>query len=110
MATSDQPALQRLTNLSFHDSGHPEVLFYLKGAWRRDLLCAVSLDPREPVETWLTVPLERLGIGKSDAFEVEDLLTGERRRWRGARQSVRFDPAERAGYVWRVVRDGRGAG
>jgi hypothetical protein len=34
---------------------------------------------------------------------VEDLLTGERRQWCGERQSVRFDPAERAGYVWRVV-------
>ena len=45
-----EPALQRLTNLTFHESGHPEVLLYLKAAWGRDLLCAVSLSPHEPVE------------------------------------------------------------
>jgi starch synthase (maltosyl-transferring) len=76
-----EPALQTLTNLSFHESGHPEVLLYLKGAWGRDLLCAVSLNPREPVEADLAVPLERLGIGEEAGYEVEDLLTGERLRW-----------------------------
>jgi starch synthase (maltosyl-transferring) len=105
-----EPALQSFTNLSFHESGHPEVLLYLKGAWGRDLLCAVSLSPREPVEAEVAVPLERLGIGEDASYEVEDLLTGERLRWQGARQSVRFDPAERAGYIWRVVRGGGGEG
>jgi len=105
-----EPALQSLTNLSFHESGHPEVLLYLKGAWGRDLLCAVSLNPREPVEAELTVPLERLGVGEGASFEVQDLLTGERLRWQGTRQSVRFDPAERAGYIWRLLRGGGGEG
>jgi starch synthase (maltosyl-transferring) len=105
-----EPALQTFTNLSFHESGHPEVLLYLKGAWGRDLLCAVSLNPREPVEAALAVPLERLGIGEDSSYEVEDLLSGERLRWQGALQSVRFDPTERAGYIWRVVRGGGGEG
>ena len=65
----------------------PRCCCYLKGAWGRDLLCAVTLDPREPVEAELHVPLERLGVGEDARFEVEDLLTGERRRWRGARQT-----------------------
>jgi hypothetical protein len=86
------------------------VLFYLKGAWGRDLLCAVSLNPWEPVEPELMVPLARLGIGESEDYEVEDLLTGERTRWCGSRQRIRFDPAERAGYIWRVMRGGGGGG
>ncbi len=105
-----EPALQRLTNLSFHESGHPDVLLYLKAAWGRDLLCAVSLNPREPVDADLAVPLERLGIGENATYEMEDLLTGERLRWEGARQSVRLDPAERAGYIWRLVPGGEGEG
>ena len=105
-----EPALQRLTNLTFHESGHPDVLLYLKAAWGRDLLCAVSLNPGEPVEADLAVPLERLGIGENAPYEVEDLLTGERLRWEGARQSVRLDPAERAGYIWRLVPGGEGEG
>jgi hypothetical protein len=56
----------------------------------------------------LEVPLERLGLDDATPFEVEDLLTGERLVWQGARQPVRFDPSERAGYLWRVVRSGGG--
>ena len=97
-------------NISFHPAGHPDVLCYLKAAWQRDLLCAVSVNPREPVEAELEVPLERLGLGPGDRYVVEDLLTGERRQWCGERHPVRFDPAKRVGYVWRVVgREGAGA-
>jgi starch synthase (maltosyl-transferring) len=103
-----EPALQAMTNLSFHPAGHPDVLLYLKAAWGRDLLCAVSVNPQEPVTAELEVPLERLGLDDATPFEVEDLLTGERLVWQGARQPVRFDPSERAGYLWRVVRSGGG--
>ena len=86
------------------------MLFYLKGAWGRDLLCAVSVNPREAITAELVVPLERLGVAPDAGFEVEDLLSGERRRWQGARQQVGFDPAERVGYIWRVIRNGGNAG
>jgi hypothetical protein len=62
------------------------------------------------VEAELAVPLERLGIGENAAYEVEDLLTGERLRWQGTPQPVRFDPTERAGYIWRVIRGAGGEG
>jgi hypothetical protein len=65
--------------------------------------------PGEPVEAELEVPLGRLGLEAGDPYVVEDLLTGERRQWCGERQPVRFDPAERVGYVWRVAgREGVG--
>ena len=86
------------------------MLFYVKGAWGRDLLCAVSVNALEPVTAALELPLAQLGLPPDAGFEVEDLLTGERCRWRGARQEVRFDPAQRVGYIWRVNRDGGGAG
>jgi starch synthase (maltosyl-transferring) len=99
-----EPALQRMDNLSFHESGHPDVLCFLKTAWGRDLLAAVTVDPREPVEAELAIPLARLGLSADEPYEVEDVLTGERRRWGGPRQALRLDPAERVGYLWRVVR------
>ena len=46
---------------------------------------------------------------KDDGYDIAD-FTGERRRWQGVRQEVRFDPAGRVGYLWRVVRDPGGAG
>jgi starch synthase (maltosyl-transferring) len=82
----------------------------LKGAWGRDLLCAVSVNAGEAVSAELEIPLERLGLEPDAAFEVEELLSGERWLWQGARQEVRFDPAGRVGYIWRVIRDGGGAG
>ena len=33
------------------------------------------------------------------ALHLEDLLTGTRYPWRGARNYVRLDPAERAGHI-----------
>ena len=99
-----EPALQRMDNLTFVPSGHEDVLCCLKTAWGRDLLVAVTVNPREPVAAELEVPLAWLGVGEEEPYEVEDLLTGERRRWSGARQEVSFDPAERVGYIWRVVR------
>jgi starch synthase (maltosyl-transferring) len=109
-ARRSEPALQRLTNLSFHPSGHPEVLCYVKSAWGRDLLCAVTLNPTAPVEAELSVPLDRLGLTEGAGYTVEDVLTGEQLRWQGARQCVRFDPGERVGRIWRVVRDGGNEG
>jgi starch synthase (maltosyl-transferring) len=99
-----EPALQRMDNLTFHESGHPDVLCYLKTAWGRDLLAAVTVDPLDPADAELEVPLAWLGLAEDEPYEVEDLLTGERRRWCGPRQAVRLDPAERVGYLWRVVR------
>ena len=99
----EEPALQRMDNITFHAAGHPDVLWYIKAAWQRDLLCAVSVNPREPVEAELEVPLARLGLGAAEPYLVEDLLTGERQQWCGERQPVRFDPEGRVGYVWRIV-------
>jgi hypothetical protein len=62
------------------------------------------------VEAELAVPIERLGISEDVNYEVVVLLTGERLRWEGDRQTVRFDPADRAGYIWRLVRGGGGEG
>ena len=99
-----EPALQRTDNVTFHESGNPSVLCYVKAAWGRDLLAAVTVDPHAPVEAELDLPLARLGLPDDEPFAVEDLLTGERLRWSGSRQAVRLDPADRVGFLWRVVR------
>jgi starch synthase (maltosyl-transferring) len=97
-------ALQQLSNLSFHDAGNPNVLFYIKAAWQNDLLCAVTVDPLENQEAELVVPLERLGLGPSEPYQVEDLLTGRRERWCGPRQTVHFSPEREVARLWRIVR------
>ena len=104
-----EPALQASPTSASTRAG-TRVLFYLKGAWGRDLLCAVSLNPREPVEA---------DAGRA-ARAARRRRGASGTRWRtcspasgsvaGTPPAVRFDPAERAGYIWRVVRGGGGDG
>ncbi|MCC6213975.1 MAG: alpha-1,4-glucan--maltose-1-phosphate maltosyltransferase [Polyangiaceae bacterium] len=98
----EHPALQHLGNLRLlaHDS--PHLLAYWRSFPGDELLVAVNLDPREPAEAFVEVPIEALGIAPEQPYVVEDLLTGERWTWRGAKGWVRLDPKERVGHVLRV--------
>ena len=49
------------------------------------------------------VPLDVLGIEEHEPYEVEDLLTGARYTWRGARNYVRLDPAHEPAHVLRLA-------
>ncbi|MFL5579404.1 MAG: alpha-1,4-glucan--maltose-1-phosphate maltosyltransferase [Gemmatimonadaceae bacterium] len=114
-------ALQRADNLTFHVSENDQVLFYHKAGGAaaasagdgasaprgEDLLVAVNLNPFFTQETMVHVPLAALGIGADETFELEDVLTGDRYWWRGARNYVKLDPARQAGHVFRVHRPGR---
>jgi len=99
----DQPALQRLDNLRFLACENERILWYLKQAWGADLLVAVNLDPHELQQAIVEVPLAQLGLSADAPFEIEDLLTGERFRWKGERSYLRLDPRERVGHVLRLV-------
>jgi starch synthase (maltosyl-transferring) len=50
------------------------------------------------------VPLEEFGLAENEAFEVEDLLTGDVFRWQGRRNYIRLLPWEKAGHVLRLRR------
>jgi starch synthase (maltosyl-transferring) len=128
-----QPALQRLDNLSFHESENPEILFYRRAAaspaaqWTSaaplsvpvriaellgdapaalgdDLLVVVNTDPHHVQESMIHVPIHDLGIDDQQPYAVRDLLTGARFTWRGARNYVRLDPAVEPGHLFVVER------
>jgi starch synthase (maltosyl-transferring) len=113
----EQPALQRLDNVTFHTSENPTILFYRKaanpparqwlGRWQDvpvehaarspqsaapDLFIAVTTDAKKPQESTVHVPLAPLGLGENDQYVVRDLLTGAKYTWRGSRNYVRLDP------------------
>ncbi|MES1178166.1 MAG: alpha-1,4-glucan--maltose-1-phosphate maltosyltransferase [Myxococcales bacterium] len=98
----EQPALHELTNLSFLHSDYGAILAYKKSAPGNDLIVVVNLDPHAVHETMIEVPLHELGIGPDEPYEMADLLTGARYTWRGARNYVKLDPAERVGHVFKV--------
>lgn len=100
-----EPALQRQDNLTFHPANDEQILFFRRAgrAGEADVLVAVNLDPHTPRWAFVDVPIGAMGIGPDEAYEVEDLLTGARYLWRGARNYVRLDPREQPAHVLRVA-------
>jgi len=107
----ENPAFHSLFALTFLQTEYDQILAYLKSSPKtegspqgNDLVIVVNLDPHRMHECMIHVPLEKLGMGEDELFEVEDLLTGIRHTWRGRRNYVRLDPNERVGHVMRILR------
>ena len=99
-------ALQIYENLEFHVVENDQILFYAKATASLDniILIAVSLDPFHAQSGFASVPVERFGIGENEAYQVEDLLTGERFVWRGRRNFVMLEPNSRPAHIFRLRR------
>jgi len=97
-------ALQESRNLRFYESDDENVLFYGKRSGENVVLVAVNLDPFEPHTALLRLPLDELGIGADERFEVEELLGQARHLWRGEAQRVTLDPATEPAAIFRLRR------
>jgi starch synthase (maltosyl-transferring) len=103
-ARHGNPALQHLTNLRFHTAENDQVLFFAKATADNVILVAVNLDPQHLQTAAVEWPLWEYGLAWDADYVVEDLLTGERWTWHGARNYVELDPSVRVAHVFRVVR------
>ena len=92
----EHAAFQRLENITFLPVENDQLIAYAKSDGEETLLIVVNLDPANAQEGIVIVP-SRLGL--PPAFEVCDLLGGERFGWRLGRNFVRLDPGERAAHV-----------
>jgi starch synthase (maltosyl-transferring) len=100
----ENKALQTSRNLEFVATDFDGILAYRRAAEDNEILVIVNLDPHAAHETMVDVPIERMGIGESEPYEVVDLLNGLRYEWRGRKNYVRLDPTERVAHVFRVRR------
>ncbi len=101
---AENAALHELGNLEMVNSDFDGIFAYRKHAPGNELLVIVNLDPHQAHETTVDVPIAALGIEPGEAYEVNDLLTGIRYTWRGARNYVRLDPTERVAHLFRISR------
>ncbi len=99
----EHPALQSLTNVSFHPSENDQIICYRKSHPEGDLLIIVNLSPNKAHESTVHVPLAEFGVAEDETYDVEDLLTGERFTWKGSANYVWLDPLERVGHVLRLI-------
>ena len=97
-------ALHSFRNLRFHWAENDHVLFYSKITEARDniILVIVSLDPWQPRNSFINVPLELIGCTEDETYQVHDLLTEERFLCSGTRNYVEMDPHHRPAHVFRV--------
>jgi starch synthase (maltosyl-transferring) len=103
-ARRTNPALQRDWRLRFHDIDNPQLICYSKSSadGSNVVLVVVNLDPRNPQAGWTALALDALGVADDAAFEIEDLLTDARYRWRGRRNYVELDPRALPAHIFRV--------
>jgi len=102
----EHPALQHPYHLRFLPVEGPGLLAYER--WSpdgQDRLIAVVNPVPETVREGMVLLPEDLDLGDS-SFEVEDRLTGETWSWRGRRNYIRLDPAERVAHLFRIRRPG----
>jgi starch synthase (maltosyl-transferring) len=102
----EHPALHEYENLAFYESHHDQVLFYGKTTIdRRDIvLVAVNLNPFQAQTARLQIPLQQLGIGPEDTYQLHDLLTDHRDLVKGETYSIRLDPQQEPAAIFAVRR------
>ena len=100
----ENPAMQELTNLRFYNASNDNILFYGKvSADRANIsLIAVNLDPFDAHGTDIEIPLHDLGLTEQDNFVVEDLLSGAKHLWSGARHHLQIGPDNDQAMILRV--------
>jgi starch synthase (maltosyl-transferring) len=101
---AENAALHELANFEPVHSDFEGIFAYRKHAPGNELLVVVNLDPHQAHETMIDVPIAAMGIETDEPYEVNDLLTGARYTWRGARNYVKLDPSERVAHLFRVTR------
>ena len=97
-------ALQANAGLHFHAIANEQLLCYSKSAADgvNTILTVVNLDAKEEQAGFVELDLGRLGLEDGASFEVEDLLTGARYAWSGARNYVAIKPSLPA-HIFRIV-------
>lgn len=95
-------ALQRLRNLTFHETESDAIIAYSKREGENLLLIVVNLDPVHAQETTVRWDFASLGL-KSEKVAVEDLLDNQSYSWH-PHQYVRLDPTRPRGQVAHICR------
>ncbi|WP_018784891.1 alpha-1,4-glucan--maltose-1-phosphate maltosyltransferase [Micromonospora sp. CNB394] len=101
----DNPALQQLRNLRFHDIDNPALLCWSKHdpETGNSVIVVCSFDSREVQWGNTTLDMPALGLDWHERFTVRDELTGAEYDW-GQRNAVRLDPYLQPAHVLTVRR------
>jgi starch synthase (maltosyl-transferring) len=102
----ENAALQSDRSLEFCTVDNEYLIAYTKSdeATGNIVLTVVNLDPHHAQSGWLELDLESLGLDPERPYQVHDLLSEQRYRWRGGRNFVMLDPARLTAHVFLLRR------
>lgn len=97
----DNPALQQLRTLRFHDTDNEAIIAYSKAdpASGNVVLVVVNLDPRNAQEATVTVDMQAIGRHPGESYTVRDTITGSAYHW-SERNFVRLEPLRDVAHVF----------
>jgi starch synthase (maltosyl-transferring) len=87
-----QAALQQGRNLTFVETGNPNLIAYAKQAGQSRVLVVVSLNPHHPEEGHVQFDPSSVGLEGWAPFRVFDGLSGAAYTWQGTSHYVRLTP------------------
>ncbi len=93
----ENPALQRLENVTFIDSYNEALIAYVKSSPGNTVICVVNIDPHNTQAGAGVIPAH---LGLPPAFAVNDLLSGNHFDWRIGANYVELAPG--GAHVLRV--------
>ncbi len=98
------PALQKDDSLLFHPVDNDQLIAYSKASddGSNIVVSVVNLDFRYKQSGWVDLPLDRFGLDPRQPFPVEDMLTGARYQWQGARNYVELDPSHMPAHILKI--------
>ena len=96
----DHPALHRLRNLVFHDTGSDAIIAYSKREGPDLILVILNLDPTNAQET--TVHWDMRALGLAHHFMARDLLDGSMYDWQ-PETFIRLNPSGAFGKVAHIA-------
>lgn len=102
------PALHLYKNLRFYQADDDNIIFYGKMTPDRSniVLVAVNLDPFQPHEAVLHVPIWEFGVAPDEQYVVHEMITDTKLLWKGSEQRVRLDPHDEPAAIYAISRWG----
>ena len=102
----DNPALQQLRQIRFHDIANDNIIAYSKvdAETGNAVLVVVNLDPSSTQEGMLRVDASAVGLNDGESFDVHDQITGERYTWTTAETGnfIRLAPEKNVAHIFRL--------
>ncbi len=98
----ENPALQRMRNLRFHDTDNPELLAYSKRFGENRIVLVVNLDPRREQRGWLSLAPADLGLPEGERWIMRDLLGEACASWKGGVHYIWIDPKQTPVRIFRA--------